>query len=148
MTEDKAIWFFKKNVLGRELRQCRYLTSRTDAEGRIIKQTVGKSVIHNYKSALVDLWSFQKSSGVNPHSHPCGEALKAVIRAHASQEHVRKRTQFDDRGAGTLQDGYNEKGIVDVVRHCWTGWQDHRARSPEAYLRTGLDFLLGHSMLL
>jgi len=148
VTESKLIWFLKKNVLGRELRPSRYVKARTDQHGKVVKQTVGRSVIQCYSSAIVDLWAFQKSSGVNSHPHPRGEALKAVLRTHATQEHGRKRKQFDDRGAGTLQDGYNERAIVNVVRFCWAGWQNQKKCSVEAHLRTAMDFLFAHNMLL
>ena len=42
-------------------------------------------------------------------------ALKAVICIYASYEHVRKWEQFVDHVVETLQEGYNEVKIKDIV---------------------------------
>jgi hypothetical protein len=71
-------------------------------------------VVKSYVAAIVDLWSFQKSKGLNSHPNPHGEALNGVLRARARGEHRRRRLKFADRAAGTLQDGYDEAKMVDV----------------------------------
>jgi hypothetical protein len=69
------------------------------------------------------------------------------------KEGERKREQYLDRAAGTLQDGYSKDKIKDFVRYCWQGWRskDLKHRKPQAqgsYLRTAVDFLFSHNMLL
>ncbi|KAJ5085702.1 short-chain dehydrogenase [Penicillium argentinense] len=54
---------------------------------------------------------------------------------------------------GTLQDWYSKDKIKDFVRYCWQGWRTkdlrHRKRqAQESYLRTAVDFLFSHNMLL
>jgi hypothetical protein len=43
-----------------------------------------------------------------------------------------------------LQDGYDEAKMIDAVRFCWEG----RKQSTELYLRTAVDPLLAHNVLL
>jgi Centromere DNA-binding protein complex CBF3 subunit, domain 2 len=43
-----------------------------------------------------------------------------------------------------LQDGYDEAKMIDAVRFCWQG----QKQSTEPYLRTAVDFLLAHNVLL
>ena len=153
MTERKLIWFLQEYVLKRSLRPSRYRKSRTNADDEDIAQTLGKSAVSQYVCAVVDLWSFQKSGGSNSHPNPRGEALKGVIRTHQRGEHARKRSQYVDRGAGSIQDGYGEKEMLDIVRQCWVGWEKQKKTGQiqftvESYLRTAVDFLLGHNMLL
>jgi hypothetical protein len=140
-------------VLGREIKPSRYVRKRTTEDGKEIRQTLGRSAVRGYVSAVVDLWSFQKSSGSNSHPNPRGEGLNAILGAHTRREHVRKRAQFVDRAAGTLQEGYTEEKMLDIVRACWVGSQDRARRgqhrqSIESHLRTAVDFLFSHNMLL
>ena len=67
-----------------------------------------------------------------------------MLRARARGEHRRRRLEFADRAAGILQDGYDEAKMIDAVRFCWQG----RKQSTEPYLRTAVDFLLAHNVLL
>ncbi|KAF2175248.1 hypothetical protein K469DRAFT_611327 [Zopfia rhizophila CBS 207.26] len=46
---------------------------------------------------------------------------------------------------GTLQDGYSEAKMMEAVRFCW---QSQKKQSTESYLRTAVDFLLAHNILL
>ena len=47
------------------------------------------STVKSYVAAIVDLWPFQKSKGLNSHPNPRGE-------------HRRRRLKFADRAARTL----------------------------------------------
>jgi len=117
VSENKVVWFLNDRVLVREIRASRYVKGRTTADGAPARQTLGISAVKGYVAAIVDLWSFQKSKGLNPHPNPCGEALNGVLRGRTCSEHRRRRRfEFADRPAGTLQDGYNEAKMVDAVR--------------------------------
>lgn len=149
--ESKLLWFLEERVFNREIRGSRYLKNRTTEGGQRVQQTLGTGSIQAYMSAIIDLWSHQKASGVNPYDHPRGKSVKAVLSARAQKEHVRRRTEFLDRAAGTLQDGYDEAKMKEIVRYCWTGHQELKNPTPqsvESFLRTAVDFLLSHSMLL
>jgi hypothetical protein len=106
-------------VLAREIRASRYVKGRTTANGAPVRQTLGINAVKTYVAAIVDLWSFQESKGLNPHPNPRGEALNGVLRARTRGEHRRRRLEFADRATGTLQDGYDEAKMVDVVWFCW-----------------------------
>lgn len=101
----------------------------------------------------MDLWKFQKSIGTNSFPNPRGYAVSALMAGRLHKESERKREQYLDRAAGTLQDGYSRDKIKDFVRYCWQGWRtkDLKHRKPQAqksYLRTAVDFLFSHNMLL
>src|SRR5271156_6151700 len=110
-------------MLGREIRSSRYCKrpNRTppDDGGDAIRQTLGMSAIRSYVAAIVDLWSFQKSQGINPHPTPRGEALNGLLRARSRGEQRRRRLEFADRAAATLQDGYDEAKMIGAIRFCW-----------------------------
>jgi len=50
-----------------------------------------------------------------------------------------------DRATGTIQGGYDEVKMIEAIRFCW---QARKKQSMEPLLRTAVDFLLAHNMLL
>ncbi|EDN05524.1 predicted protein [Histoplasma mississippiense (nom. inval.)] len=150
VTERKLVWFLEEKVLCRPLQGSVYKSkrARTDRDGNTVLQTVGKSTVKLYVAAVVDLYRFQKSRGINSSDHPRGQLVSAVLRTHETKESVRKRAQYVDRGANTLQDGYNEKLMIHLMKFCWTGWYKNDQTSVISHLRTGLNFLMNHNMLL
>jgi hypothetical protein len=152
VTEHKLVWFLKEEVLSREVRSGRYKKPRTTEEGEPIIRTLGKSSVQSYVSAIIDLWSHQKSRGINPNPSPRGEAVTAILNDHARHEYLRKRDQYLDRAAGTLLDGYDERRIEAFVQYCWEGWardvpeksQRRKPQGIESHLRTVVDFLFSH----
>lgn len=148
------VYFLETEVINRQIRASRYQRDRTTTDGESIKQTIGISSIRGYVAAIVDLWSFQKNYGENHHPTPRGATLSSLLASYARRETIRKRHQFTDRAAGTMQDGYNHEKMIELVQFCWQGWMqaaDKKHRKPQAvesYLRTVVDFLLSHNMLL
>jgi hypothetical protein len=142
--KNKVIWFLNNRVLAREIRALQYMKVRTTTDSVPVRQTLGISAVKAYVAAIIDLWSFQKSKGLNPHTNPCGEALNGVLRAWGRGKHRWQQLEFADRAAGTLQDGYNEIKMIEAVQFCWQG----RKQSTELYLYTAVDFLLAHNILL
>ena len=138
--------------MDRELRTSRYKRERFDKSGNVIKQTLASGTVDGYVSAMIDLYDHQCALGTNHHSHPRGPGLKAILTTRKQGEDVRRRAQYVDRAAGTLQDGYNVDAVERFVRACWTDWFKENGKrnsgTTEAYLRTSADFLLSHSMLL
>ena len=96
--------------------------------------------------------------GVNPHPHPRVSALST----RRTGEHKRRRLEFADRAAGTLQESYSKAKMIEAIRFCWEQGQPRQPQlapttkkrkrqskpSTEPYLRTAVDFLLAHNMLL
>lgn len=80
---------------------------------------------------------------MNPHPNSRGEALNGVPRMRTRNEHRRRKLEFTDRAAGTVQDGYDETKMVEAVRFCWQG----RKQPAESLLRAAVDFLLSHHIL-
>jgi Centromere DNA-binding protein complex CBF3 subunit, domain 2 len=163
--ENKVIWFLNERVLDRDIRRSRYARTnrRTTADSQPIRQTLGIGSVKAYVASVVDLWSTQKSMGVNSHPHPRGSAPKGLLRARRTGEHPRRRLEFADRVAGILRDGYSEAKMIEAIRFCWEQGQGQaqppppakngkRPKQPkqltEPYLRTALDFLLARNMLL
>jgi Centromere DNA-binding protein complex CBF3 subunit, domain 2 len=143
--------FLRLQVLHRELRTSHHKRARMMNDGTVIKQTLGKSAVKTYVNAIISLWEYQSSAGQNLHSHPRGMKLKALLKNKERQETVRKREQFVDRGVRTMLDGYNERDMVNIVRACWTEFSSQKQSSPaliEAWLRTAVDFLFSHNILL
>ncbi|KAJ5449533.1 short-chain dehydrogenase [Penicillium daleae] len=153
VTEKQLVYFLDTEVLNRPLRSCQYKKDRTRPDGSTVEQTLGTNSITQYINAIVDLWTFQKSIGTNSFPNPRGYAVSALMTGRLHKESERKREKYLDRVAGTLQDGYSKDKIKDFVRYCWHGWRtiDLKHRKPQAqesYLRTAVDFLFSHNMLL
>ena len=143
--------FLNLYVLNRPLRKSRYTVSRTDKRGEGIKQTLSARAVDDYVSAAIALYNIQKSRGTNSYPHPRGTKLKAVLKARRQKEFVRRKAEFQDRGRGTLQDGYNQRDMIKVIRACWTNFTDAKSFSTvsvQSHLRTAVDFLVSHAMLL
>ncbi|EAS32210.3 uncharacterized protein CIMG_13776 [Coccidioides immitis RS] len=135
VTEQKLLWFLSECVVGRPAKRSCHSRDRTNENGEPVVQTLDQSFI--------------KSCCTNSYSHSVGQAVRALLETHSRQEHERKKAEFVDRGAGTLLDGYHEKDIVRLVEYCWQGWSESKkGQSVEPHLRTAVDFLMGHSMLL
>jgi hypothetical protein len=153
VTEEKLVYFLEKTVLKRPIQSSRYLNARTAGDGAPIVQTLGIAGVKNYVNSIVDHWSWQQALGVNSHKNPRGHLVRALLKAHNATEDARKRKEYVDRGLHTLQDGYTKENIRAIVRYCWTGWREDKSKyrkpqAQESYLRTAVDFLLSHSMLL
>lgn len=118
------VWFLKECVLSRPAWESRHMRARTREDGEVVKQTLGRESIKAYKSAIVNLWSYQQSCRTNSYPHPVGQAVRALLHTHSRKEDARHRTEFVDRGIGTLLDGYDQKDIVRLVTHCWEGWTE------------------------
>lgn len=147
--------FLNVRVLTRSLRTSRYLKERRrrgeNDEAVVVRQTLSAPSVNLYVAALVSLYQTQVAEGSNPHPHPRGAKLKAVLEHRLRQESVRKKIEYADRAAGTMIDGYDPRHLQRFVRACWTSWSQGRGVSSptvEAFLRTSCDFLIAHQMLL
>ena len=79
-------------MINRLIRPYRYQKERTTADREVkVKHTLGISSIRGYIAAIVDLWSFQKNYGENPHPNPRGDALSSLLASYVRRENTRKR---------------------------------------------------------
>ena len=115
-----------------------------------VRQTLGFPVIEGFISALMNLYHFQVSSGLNPNPNPRAIAVRNIWKGRRWKEHERKRKEYIDRGTGTLSGGYKEDDIRQFVRVCWTAYANGEVSSQTvgSYFRTSCVFLLAHNMLL
>ena len=150
VTQQKLILFLQKEVLSRGLRNSRWSRKRETRDGKDIVQTLAYSTVEGYVSAIVNLWRYQVACGDNHHPNPCGPLLQAILEDRSFKEDVWRKAEYVDRGANTMQDGYAEREMIDVVRKCWTAWRSKQqtANAVEPYHRTAVDFLFSHSMLM
>ena len=135
---------------------------RTDAEGRLLTQTLGSSAIEAYVSAIMEIWKMQHSLRQNPATPVRSFALKQLLHKWKTAEAARRRDEYADRGTGTLINGYSEDEFVQCIQGCWRPESfrteflagDKRKRSGltaqqySGWLRTAVDLLFTHNMLL
>ncbi|KAL3694617.1 hypothetical protein R1sor_008268 [Riccia sorocarpa] len=128
--------FLVEEVIGRERRIQRRDPSQ--------KQVIGRSTVQAYTAAVVDLWNQQKRLKVNPHPNPRDDAVQQLLRnVQAEHEETRKKN-FDDRGVGTLLDGYTTITELKTIADFF--WYKHRDCG--VHLRNLVAFLLSHYTLM
>lgn len=115
VTEDKLHLFLKEEVENRK----RFTGNRS--------ATIGYSSIALYVNSIVDLWSYQKSMNCNTAPNPRGSSVTALLKIWKSKEHQRKIQNFDDRGQGTVQDGYTS--LQEIRRLAKDMWEKNSYRS-------------------
>jgi hypothetical protein len=114
--ENKVIWFLNELLLGREIRSSRYYKRRNRTPpdgGDPIRQTLGMSAIRSYVAAIVDLWSLQKSQGINPHPTPRGSPqwpVKGAFARRAKTTPARICGQGRGHPAGRLRRSQDDWG--------------------------------------
>jgi Centromere DNA-binding protein complex CBF3 subunit, domain 2 len=154
-------FFLEEEVLNRETKRGppkAAFQSRTDANGMPIQQTLGSSAIEAYTSAIIDLWKMQHARGENPIAPSQRDhLLKGMLKKRRMDEAERKKSQYLDRGIGTLLDGYSRQELVKCVRSCWApGPMEKKlerkrrltAQGYSAWLRTAIDLLATHNMVV
>ena len=117
----------------------------SEVEEHCSELTLKYNSIRGYVSAINELWAHQVSTLMHNAPRPQGVALKALKASVARHEHQRRRSEYVDRGVDSIKDGYTAAQVPDVARATFLERQE---KSIEAALRTWVDFLLGHSMLL
>ena len=143
--------FLKKKVLQRPIKPTR--GGQFGEDGRRIVRTLSYRSIESYVSALASLWSRQAALKTNHYPPPRGTLVKAVLKNRQYTEAARRRTEYVDRGALTIQDGYSPETFSRVVRACWQSApagivKASVSTSTFAGLRTAVDLLFAHNMLL
>ena len=125
--------FLEEVVLARGNKKCK--TGEGDAP-----VALSYSGVESYVKAVVDMYKRQKALGMTTIGHPRGQALEARLEGLRRGENERRRAQYHDRAAGTIQDGYN----ADEFKRASVWFLE---RNTGEDLRNRLDFLLGHFML-
>lgn len=115
--------------------------------------TLSASTVGVVVAGLIDLWAYQKSTGVLPETapHPRGRVLSGLLDSWERTERKRKRDVFEDRGKYNPLGSYTDKHILRLVHETWVYVADKGDNARNAILapmRTLLDFLLAHNMVL
>ncbi|KAK9326508.1 hypothetical protein V1520DRAFT_149876 [Lipomyces starkeyi] len=66
-------------------------------------------------AAITDLWRQQVDFGINPHPKPRTANVQAILNTYSTNAHERNRQQYADRGAGSIFDGYNSDGMLNIA---------------------------------
>ena len=72
---------------------------------------------------------------------PRGTLLKSFLKSIRLQEAQRLKQSYQDRGAGTLQDGYTPEEMIRVSMYYYS-------QATEVAMRDRATFLMQHTMLL
>jgi hypothetical protein len=99
--------------------------------------------IRSYVSAIMELYQIQVAQGLNPHLSPRNMAVKGFLRSIRDNVWKATREGHEDRALNSIMDGYTHEDISAFVRNCY-----QKKKSSERHLRTALDFLIGHYLLL
>ena len=79
-------------------------------------QAVGFSTLKAYGAACIDLYRQQQYLHSNSNPHPRNNpAVKQLFETARASTHAHKRQNFEDRGAGTIQDGYTK--VIQQARN-------------------------------
>jgi hypothetical protein len=83
-----------------------------------INQPLGFNSIKTSVNAIVALYQEQVSCGMNSNSHPRSNAVKLLLRNEESKKLAKSRANFEDRGKGSLLDGYaNSNDFSRISKH-------------------------------
>ena len=151
MYETKLLLFLEEEVFYRPLRTNHRRSLKRNADGEEVRQTLGPEAVEQYVSALCNLYHEQVSLRNNTHPSPRGVMLHTVLDNRLRGESKRRKQQYVDRGANTLMDTYDDDSIRKLVQAGWKGWESQpkaNHASINSFLRTGLDFILAHNMIL
>lgn len=150
VTEGKVLLFLEEEVIGRQVRSTRKRKRNDNSHGNDApeeqQRTIGLASLEAYAAAMVDLWHQQSTRGANLHPTPRTKALGSLLNSVRRSEAQRRRTEFVDRAANTVVDGYNQAAFLQICRKVWTLAATEGTRE-EHWLRTLADLLLGHHFL-
>ncbi|KDO19099.1 hypothetical protein SPRG_15578 [Saprolegnia parasitica CBS 223.65] len=136
-------YFIKDKVIGRTARP---KTKKDTGAGSTKESTkvIGYATVKQYVNAIVDLYQEQVRQRANTNPHPRNNLVKTLLKQVSLAEDERKRANYEDRGAGTLIDGYTtQEQLSQIAKHYWTPASFFGVR-----LRDWLAFALSHYYLL
>ncbi|CEI94485.1 hypothetical protein RMCBS344292_08695 [Rhizopus microsporus] len=112
---------------------------RRNADGTPI--ALGRESVLAYVKAIADMYSKQKTLGLNPHGPARGPLVRAFLDTIEKEKVKSKRQNFEDRGKNTLNDGYTKQELEKVSDYFLTKKNDPLGR------RDRFCFLISHAML-
>lgn len=123
--------------------------SRVDAPSQNIARSLAPDTVESaYVSSLICLYDDQKLAGLHNHPHPRGKAVKALMEWLRINWAAEKRRTFEDRAINGLNDGYTSSQLRTLSKMLLGGEGGFSETDPVIRLRTRLDFLFLHAMML
>jgi hypothetical protein len=119
-----------------------YLENFIIPRGNTRKNSVplSKWSIQNGAKSLVDLYKKQKLEG-NIYPHPReGGILRGMLSDFSRQDVKRRLEQFEDRGANTLNDGYDTEALMRIAQY-------FLIQNSAADIRNRTDLLVAYGIL-
>ena len=147
--EAKVVRFFQERVINRALKNQKSATSDIDdeADTQGPTKTLDYNSVRLYKTALIDLYHSQTARGLHHHPHPNGSALHALMNDLSRKQDSKKKETFEDRGRGTIADGYDARGLRNILDQFWKLSHATKSVQVAGNLRGRLDFILSHLLL-
>ena len=132
--EDKLVLFLSDHVIPRGNKRVKLPNGEP--------KPLSLEGVEAYTKAVVALYQFQKTATpeTQTNSHPRGLAVKSLLDTLQRTKTKRKLANYEDRGLGTVLDGYNIEDMKQLSEY-WLGKGTGEA------LRDRVDFLLGHALL-
>lgn len=107
-----------------------------------VEQRVGlkaNSIDSGWISPILDLYKHQISLKLHNNTHPRGSAVAGLLEQRKKLHDQLRREAFEDRAVGTVLDGYTPSQFQEACELSLA-----RQDGEEQWLRTRLDFLIGH----
>ena len=105
--------------------------------------SIGLSSVSQYAAAIVDLYKEQQQLRINAHPHPRNAAVNALLRNVEMESRSLARRNYDDRGAGTILDGYT----IDQLE-IFSSYFLSKATNPGVHIRNRMIFLMQHFCIM
>ncbi|EIE88996.1 hypothetical protein RO3G_13707 [Rhizopus delemar RA 99-880] len=102
---------------------------------------LGRESVLAYVKAVVDLYHQQVEAGFNKHTMARGPIVKRFLDTHTKKEARRKRTEYEDRGKNTLNDGYTDQELLRINQY-------FLIQNNIFSLRNKVCFSMSHAMLM
>ncbi|KAG1555462.1 hypothetical protein G6F50_012845 [Rhizopus delemar] len=102
---------------------------------------LGRESVLAYVKAVVDLYHQQVEAGFNKHTMARGPIVKRFLDTHTKKETRRKRTEYEDRGKNTLNDGYTDQELLRINQY-------FLVQNNIFSLRNKVCFSMSHAMLM
>lgn len=118
-------------------------TSRSKSKSSSPPKKVKVSTLEQYIAAITDLYKMQVQKKINCNEHPRATVVSLIKNAKQQEFQVR-RQNCEDRGEGTLADGYTSLDQVAKVVQFYL----NNSRNHGENLRDSLAFLFSHYFLL
>src|SRR6266498_1521407 len=96
-----------------------------------------------YINAIINLYNQQIALKLHEYPNPRGFGVRGHLKNLQASTHARVRAHHKDRAIGTILDSYTPEIMRNFIEKCW-----ERTKYTKPYLRTIVDFLIGHYFLL